>query len=682
MRKKIILFLSIFLLFLIFLLTNTVKNRLIVSYKELESALILDRNRFEIAILPNKKGHFARYLDKTPKNLEQMVLKKEDRYFYYHFGINPISVLKEFIGKISLKTNRGSSTITQQVAKILLNHENKRSIKNKIEETLVALILEGYLSKKEILKMYLNLVYLGNRNQGFEQASLAYFGLPVELLNETQWLQLITAINNPNYLNPSLSSNIKTAENLKKLLNLDLTSQEFVEPGEVKKNLKKNLFQKPDYFELSSRIKPKPGPLITTIDLPLTEKIRKIVFENIGLLSKKNAGNAAVIVVKIPENEVLTLIGSVDPSSFAPGYQIDLTKIYRQVGSTIKPFIYLKGFEKNLRPYTLVDDKEYRYQTDFGFPFYPKNFDYQYRGRVDLHYSLANSLNVPTVKVLECVGVDNFLNFLIKDLGYRPADDVSSYQLGMALGILRMDLFHLTQSYTIFPNEGIMKSLKIKKNEKNPEKKVAEKKFIQLVNKILSDRASGVEQFGLKSLLSLPFKNYALKTGTSSDFRDSFVIGYTPDFLVAVWVGNADESPTEELSGQKGAGLIWSKTMEILLNSPYNHNRQFNFDQIKVYFDGEKNNYGLKGDSYNLYKNLLIANSEKLIQKPHNGDLFLLKEARINLLAEEEVRWFINEQYLGYGNSFVFEPKKAGEYLIKAITSTKSDQIKIKVIQD
>ena len=186
----------------------------------------------------------------------------------------------------------------------------------------------------------------------------------------------------------------------------------------------------------------------------LTEKIRSLGQNIIDELQDKNVRNASVMVLQLPQNEILAEIGSLNPLSQSEGQQINMALKPRPIGSTIKPFIYLKAFEKNLRPYTLVDDREYKYMTATGFPLYPKNFDWEYHGEVTLHYALSNSLNVPAVKVLEYVGPENFFQSLVKDFNFRPIQPYSSYQLGIALGALEMSLYDLAGYFTIFPNNG------------------------------------------------------------------------------------------------------------------------------------------------------------------------------------------------------------------------------------
>ncbi|MFH1423354.1 MAG: transglycosylase domain-containing protein [Candidatus Nealsonbacteria bacterium] len=637
------------------------QKQLITAYENQNSITIEDRNGQEILIKPNERGRWARYSDNIPPRIKKLLLEKEDDYFYYHFGFNPWSII--------LRPGGGSSTITQQLVKILLKKESERSFKNKVIEFLYAISLESYQSKESILKMYVNSIYFGNQAQGLTEASKLYFGVLPDMLTDGQILQLLAAISSPTDQNPAQAKNKEIALSLAEKLNLAGQDPVMVDSPDVKENMQKYSHSSKSYFELRDFINDPSENNRLTIDNELTEKLRQIIGRNIEDLKLRDAGNASAIVVKLPENEILALIGSPDPAYFAEGYQINMLKEPRPIGSTIKPFIYLKSFEKGLRPYTLVNDREYKYITAIGFPLYPKNFDYKYRGEVSLHYALSNSLNVPAVKILEYVGLEDFYHFLEKDLEFKPIQDLDSYQLGIALGSLEMNLTDLAHYFTIFPNNGILKELKIDRDAKTvlSEKQIAEKKYIQLINKILNDRKTGIEQFGLKSDFNLFQSNYALKTGTSRDFRDSWVVGYTPDFLVGVWVGNSDNTPTEGVSGQLGAGRIWSEAMETLLNSGYNKKTPFEFDLLEEFYKEGTIEYGLPGDNYENFLNVLKEEDPAMILQPHDGDVFLLeKNTKIILGARETVKWFINEEFLGEGQDYIFIPQKSGPYSIKS----------------
>jgi len=678
-NQKPLLIVGLILLAIIsaFLITGYfLQKQLITIYDNQNSQIVKDRNGQEIGILPNEKGNFARYFDKIPARVKELLIQKEDQYFYYHFGFNPWSIIRASLGYLGLYPSKASSTITQQLVKNLLKKETERSLKNKIIESFYTLSLETYQTKNNILKMYLNTIYFGQKTQGLAEASRLYFDLSPDLISDSQILQLLSTLSSPAENNPTSSKNKKIALSLAQKMGFSEQNLIMTDSLTVKENMKKYSHFHDTYFEIQTLYSLKETPeqksVELTIDKDLTTKIRKIIERNLEDLKPKNAKNGAAIVVKLPENEILALIGSPNPQSFGEGYQINMLQEPRPIGSTIKPFIYLKAFEKGLRPYTLIDDREYKYITAIGFPLYPKNFDYKYRGEVNLHYALSNSLNVPTVKVLEYVGLQDFYNFLEKDLEFKPIQDLDNYQLGIALGALEMNLLDLAHYFTIFSNDGILKELKIYKNDETlaPDKRITEPEYIQLINKILNDRETGIEQFGLKSDLNLFQQNYALKTGTSRDFRDSWVIGYTPDFLVGVWLGNADNSPMDEVSGQVGAGRIWAEIMELLLNSKYNKKTPLNFDLIREFNYMGEIEYGLPNDNYQKCQNLLKGEDQSLILNPHDGDTFLLEEnSKIILKAKENVKWFIDGKFLGEDKDIIFTPTEPGQYQIKAESS-------------
>lgn len=688
--KKSLIVLLALLGFLLFLQAGAkiLAQKLENQYQNNLSSQVTDRNGKTIFIKPNSRGYYAVYSSRLPQDFEKLIVKKEDRFFYWHFGINPVSAAKALGGKIGLTDRSGSSTITQQLAKILLLQENERTAKNKLRELVYALALEAVSDKNEILERYANSAYFGNQLQGFETASRAYFGVTSNLLSKEGILQILAGLSNPNAGNPANEVNIALSKKLAKNLGAKITENNFLAPGEAKRNLEIFISQNKPLFELNGYLDNLPeGKIETaTIDKDLNEKIREIVKRNIDLLAGKKAKNAAVVILRLPDNEILSLIGSPDPNSYAEGYQINMINKPRQVGSTIKPFIYLKGFEKGMRPYTIIDDREYKYPASEGFDIYPKNYDRLYHGKMTAHYALANSINVCAVKTLEYVGIDNFKNFLIDDLGYAPVQDFSNYQLGIALGALEMDLLNLSRDFTIFPNNGALKNL-ILFSDGNfnaryfpyQNKTAAQIEYVELVNKILSDRIIAQDQFGAQSSLNLPFENYALKTGTSHDYTDSWVIGYTPDFLVGVWVGNADNSTTEGLSGQLGAGLIWSDVMQLLLNSPYNKKTLFDFSGIAEYSDNGIQ-YGLKNDDYQKSKNVIELLDSTLILKPHNGDVFLFEQnAQIILQAKTDASWLVNGEHYGNSKEMIFAPPSPGVYEIIAQAAGQTERVKITV---
>lgn len=335
-----------------------------------------------------------------------------------------------------------------------------------------------------------------------------------------------------------------------------------------------------------------------------------------------------------------------------------------------------------------MEDREYKFPIATGFPLYPKNYDGQYRGTVTLREALANSLNVPAVKVLEYVTLADFYDFLEHRLPFKPLQPLDSYQYGIALGGLEMDPLALAHLLTLFPNNGELKPLTLYRDAppilppmevRAEPRRIAEPAYVALVNKTLSDRLAGVEQFGLAGNLNLPQENYAVKTGTSRDFHDTWTVGWTPDFLVVVWLGNAENEPMRQVTSISGAGKIWHDTMEALLNSAYNRKTPFDFSHIALYRIGETDFYGLPAEKTDEHRNLL--EEKALILNPHDGDTFIFeRDMAIPLKARTPARWYVNGLLLAEGAEASFSPARAGIYTVRAAAPSREEALKISVV--
>lgn len=651
--------------------THALKERLMQTYDEQFSRVVSDRNGEIIRIFPNDKGYYATRADRLPDRLRDLLKQKEDRWFYWHPGINPLSIARDMVHALSSGTLSGSSTLTQQLVKILPGNEDARTLKNKIVESLYAVSLELWTSKQDILSMYASSAYFGKQRQGIAEAAEYFFHKPPEALNDMEVLQLLAALNNPSYRYPGSARNRQFLPRLAAALGVATDGQsaqwppESDEPGSPPAS--KTSFEIEtlgNVCRTSCRI---------SIDRDLTEHLRDELSRTLALPSFAGARHGAIVVIKLPENELLAMVGSPNPLSQGDGDQINMAMQPRPIGSTVKPFIYLKAFEKGARPYTLVEDREEKYTIGTGFEFYPRNFDGKYRGTVTLHTALSNSLNVPSVKTLEFVGVPAFSDFLTRELGFKPLAPLADYQLGIALGGLEMDLLTLAHYFTIFPQQGVFKPLSVgphilttpMESFLSEPRQITDPRFIQLVNSILSDRTTGVDQFGLRSPLNLPSSNYALKTGTSRDFHDSWTIGYTPDFLVGVWLGNSDNAPMQQISGQTGAGRIWHSAMEMMLNSSYNKHTPFDLAAITQFSSVGTIEYGLDGDNYERAR--AIMQNDRIVISPHDGDVFAFEpEMTIPLETKNDIDWYIDGQLTGRGKKISWKPAEPGTYHIGA----------------
>ncbi|MDR3642769.1 MAG: transglycosylase domain-containing protein [Candidatus Doudnabacteria bacterium] len=670
-------------------LSTKLNSRLQADYIILNSRVVYDRTGTIIEVNPNSRGNYDQFTEAIPPRVAQLLLKKEDRFFYLHPGFNPLSLARDFYSYLITGRRAGSSTITQQLVKTLLANENQRSWKNKITELIYTEALEWNNSKKSILTMYLNSAYFGSQSEGLKQASLDNFGSPPETLNDAQILSLLAALNSPSQNQPGTATNIKYAKNLANKFRLSINDSDWM-------NLSPALAEKSSRssnaaFEVNSLNLNCPVNCQTTLDAGLTQNIRAILKRDLTSQALDTAENGAVVVIKLPENQILSIVGSPDPSSPGEGMQLDMAVKPRPIGSTSKPFIYMNAFEEGARPFSLVDDTEMKYELASGFDFFPKNFDGQYRGLVTLHQALDNSLNIPSVQVLEFVGLDHFYKFMYDQMGFTPLQPLESYELGIALGGLESDLLTLSNYFTIFPNQGVLKPLTLYQETLSPyykdpmaklitePKQVGQEPMVELVNRVLNDRDTGVNQFGIESSLNLPYTNYGVKTGTSRDYHDSWTMGYTPDFLVGVWVGNSNNTAMRQITGLAGAAKVWHEVMQVMYNSEYNKNTPFNFSKIREIQSGNTLDFGLDGDDYNTIRNIMLKNN--LILSPHQDDKYLLLPGTtIPLSASQEVTWSVNGQFFAKSQKSFWPPPSPGTYTISAESSDgKTEQVTINI---
>ena len=655
------------------------------------SPVAFDRHGVVVWVQPNGKGAYSLNIDAIPAPVTALLLRREDRWFFVHPGVNPLSVLRAVVTSRGTSVG-GSSTITQQLVKNLFGSENRREWRLRVAEAFAAVALELHSTKDEILRWYLESAYLGQRMQGIVAASWHYFGLPPHALNTSQSLALVAALNQPEQRAPGTIANRRLVAALAKRWGIDVSRDPPLLPAVKEDDAWRT---HPAAFELKPYLAQCRARCQLTIDAELTQKLRELLRRNLTQPSIATVQNGAIVAIRtspnLSANEILAIVGSPNPAASHSGLQLNSAIAPRPIGSTVKPFIYLKAFAQGLRPYTLVEDREYRYEIGTGFALYPKNYDGRYRGTVTLHRALANSLNVPTVKVVEYVGLDALYRFLSGDLGWRPPQPFESYELSVALGGLELDLLTLTESYTVLSRAGIRLPLRLSSHRSplppsltngqlvGAPRIVADPAVVELVNRILSDRQAGVEQFGMASNLNLPYPDYAVKTGTSRDFHDSWTVGYTPDFVVGVWLGNSDNTPMESLSGQTGAGRIWREAMEILLQSPYHERTPFSFRRLIWYDIDGSVEYGLAGDAVETRRELLRENT--LILQPHDHDTVLLDDAvTIPLRSRRAVVWLVNGSVIGRGQTVRWQPKLSGTYRVTARDESTGEREEISVV--
>ncbi|MEW6200804.1 MAG: penicillin-binding protein 1C, partial [bacterium] len=509
----------------------------------------------------------------------------EDSRFYDHHGIDFRAIVRAAL--TNMRAHRvvsGGSTITQQLVRNL--RPARRSILNKLVESLLALRLERRMTKEQILFHYLNRIPYGNGAYGIGAAARLYFNKRASNLTVAESAFLAGLPKSPSGYNP-----FRHPERARKrfLLVLKAMRDEGYIPEDVyemarstKLALQKTTtpFLAPHFTEYvlesaggGSLVGA--GAIRTTIDLELQSRIEGIVRRQVSELAHKELTNAAVVVIENRTGEILAMVGSADFFNLGNEGMNNGALARRQPGSAIKPFTYAISLEKGFTPATILPDLETHFSTPDG-DFMPRNYDLQFHGPVRLRMALANSLNVASVNLAYRIGTDIILHYL-RRLGITSLDkNASYYGLGITLGNGEISLLELTHAYSVFPNLGELLPLKSVLAFTPPGKKeipfrsqrkkgrIFSPQTAYIIADILSDRDARSPTFGISTPLNLPFRT-GVKTGTSSSFRDNWTVGFTREVTVGVWCGNFSGKPMEDISGITGAGPIFRDVMRLVM---------------------------------------------------------------------------------------------------------------------
>jgi penicillin-binding protein 1C len=511
-----------------------------------------------------------------PPALVAATLAAEDRRFWRHPGIDPIAILR------AVKTNvaegrivEGGSTITQQVAKLLLNRRSparERGFGAKLHEAVIALRLEHRFSKMEILSMYLNLAAYGNQYSGAERASRGYFGLPAAMTTPAQAAFLAGLPQRPSGFNPYRSRESAIGRQrvvLRRMLAAgDLTAERAREALDERLVFarRESPFAAPHFVEmvLAKAGEPRPARIETTLDAALQADVVGIVQWHRELLRKHGAANVAVVVLDNERGEWLAWEGSGDYFDAGNGGTINGPLTPRQPGSALKPFTYALAFEQGFGPASVLADVPTSFPTaEPGVVYSPRNYDGRYRGPLLARRALAGSENVPAVGLASELGVPALLRFLGR-AGLSTFDKTAAhYGLGVTLGNAEVRLDELTAAYSAFARGGewIEPAFVRRPAGASPvARQLVSARAAFWVTDILADPEAREFVFGRGGSLELPFP-VAVKTGTSQAYHDNWAIGYSRRVTVGVWVGNFDRTPLRNSSGVTGAGPIFNAVM-------------------------------------------------------------------------------------------------------------------------
>jgi penicillin-binding protein 1C len=541
-----------------------------------ESATVVDRHGEMLYESRADDGTRAMWLDEgaVPPNLISATVAAEDRRFHRHVGVDPIAVARAAWRNFREGAIvEGGSTISQQVAKLLIarqhDRERSRGLSAKIHEAIVALRLEHRLTKRQILTLYLNLAPYGNQIHGAERASRAYFGSPASVLTPAQAAFIAGLPQRPSRFNPlrnSAAASTRQRGVIDRMENLGLLSSTAATEAKAERlkfRRDEAAFVAPHFVEmvLAGFGDERPGRIVTTLDAGLQRDVQGIIRSHRAVLERHRARNVAVVVLKNDTAEWLAWEGSGDYFDAEHGGAVNGPLALRQPGSALKPFTYALAFEEGWSPASVLADVPSHFPTaEPGVVYSPRNYDGRYRGPLLARRALAGSENVPAVALASAIGVPKLVRFL-RGAGLSTFDRTAShYGLGITLGNAEVRLAELVAAYAGFARGGLLlKPTAVPDSERTAERFISPRSAFWITD-ILSDANAREYIFGRGGSLDFPFP-VAAKTGTSEGYHDNWAIGYTRDVTVGVWVGNFDRAPLSNSSGVTGAGPIFHAVM-------------------------------------------------------------------------------------------------------------------------
>ena len=589
---------------------------------------ILDRNGRLLYKIYREQNRTKVNLSEIPLFVRQATLAIEDKDFYKHRGISFKGIARALYYLVLEGKVTGGSTITQQVVKnTLLTPE--RTLKRKLKELVLAFLVEQKYSKDEILEMYLNEVGYGGAAYGIEEASQKYFGKSVSQLTLGEAALLAGLPASPTRYSP-FGAHPEIAKQRQAAVLFRMKEDGYITEEKIKEALAEPLNFRKQETEIKAphfvmyvkdilvqkygeKIVEEGGlEVLTSLDLETQELAQKIVREEIDRLKPLRISNGAALITNPKTGEILAMVGSKDYFAKDIDGNFNVTTALRQPGSSIKPVMYSLALEKGFTAATVISDTPITYKIPGQPPYSPKNYDGRFHGNIPLRIALGSSYNVPAVKVLAALGVDQMIK-RGQQMGITSWTDPSRFGLSLTLGGGEVKMVDMAVAYGTLANLGKKVNLKPILQVKDSTGKILEENVCQqeylgffgiqaaeppscstqvldpgiawILTNILSDNWARTPAFGPNSQLVIPDHEVAVKTGTTQNLRDNWTIGYTPSFLVATWVGNNDNTPMSWVaSGVTGASPIWNKIMKSLLvgkpNEPFE--KPENVSQVQI----------------------------------------------------------------------------------------------------
>ncbi len=535
-----------------------------------------------------------------PDIMREATVATEDANFYRHFGVDPLAIMRAL--KINLQNNgirQGGSTITQQLARsAFLTPE--RTMKRKFLEAIFALKIERHYTKDEILDQYLNQVPYGANAYGIETASQTYFGKNAKELTLDEAAFLAALPKAPSYYSPYNTHHDAIIERTKSIIQR-MGDLEMISASETQEALKVDTLAKikpslqpifaPHFvFFVLEKLEKQYGKdflqtgglkIYTTLDVDMQNIGEEVVEIGAQKNIARGANNAGLVAVDPKTGDILTMVGSKNFFDPTIDGQVNIATAQRQPGSSFKPFAYAHAFELGYQPETMILDAQTNFGPDgSGRPYIPRNYDGKFHGLLPMRSTLAMSLNVPAVKVLYLASIDGTLD-LAHRMGITTLNDRKRYGLSLVLGGGEVKLLDMTSAFSVFATEGMRNPVqsvlkivdrggKIYEQEELKSERVMDVQIARKISSILSDNVARTPIFGAHSPLILEDRPVAAKTGTTSQFRDAWTMGYTPSITVGVWAGNNDNRPMKDgADGVFVAAPIWHDFMtRVLANKP------------------------------------------------------------------------------------------------------------------
>ncbi len=538
---------------------------------------LYDRNGIPLSVsYPGLWNSFDQVaLHKMPLLLQQAFVLAEDKRFYDHHGVDWQARGNALLSAVlELGVNRGASTITEQVVRML--HPRKRSLWSKWIEGWEARRLENGVSKTDILEFYLNQVPYGSNRRGVAQAARLYFGRDLETLSLQELLALAVLVRAPSKYDPakgqvSIAGAIaRLAERLNE--SGQLAPERMSEINRTKIVLSKaNALIDASHFvsfvrrQISNETKTEPGSVPrTTLDVRLQQDVANLLVTRLEQLRSRRVAHGAVLVVDHWSGEVLAWVSTgVDcaKNPQAAGCAIDMILRPRQPGSALKPFLYAAALEKGWSAASVIEDLPYSKAVGHGLHAF-RDYSRSYYGGVTLRQALGNSLNVPAVHAIEYVGVQDYYSLLQKLRIASLTRAPQFYDEGLALGSGEVTLLELVRAYRVLANHGQYRPLTIlvQDNSSSIPEQIFSDEVTSIIGNILSDPNARALEFGRSSVLNFAVQT-AVKTGTSTDYRDSWAVGYDSRYVVGVWIGNVDRKPMDGVTGVIGPALLLRSVM-------------------------------------------------------------------------------------------------------------------------